>query len=205
MKIFIDTTSAITLTIDRLDNLVAAGCKLCFTNTVVDIATIRKNPDWFEQQLKSGTAFVECWSSEAGLSPAAALDEMTSKAFYWSSFDITTAPAMCFEAVYAKLPKKDREAVDRIARLVIDYGLPKGSWPMGQWTKPTPISAEDAKALGVDPDTATRTEILAAARKTMQMDVYSRYNVGYCTGIARQHCCQGILNSNGTISVLPPA
>ena len=205
MKIFIDTTIMKGVSIDMLNHLISVGFKLCFTNTVVDIGIIRDNPDWFESQLKAGTVFIECWSSEPGLSPAAALDEMTAKAFYWSSFDITTAPAMCFEAVYAKLPKADRESLDRIARLVIDYGLPKGSWPMGQWTKPTPISAEDAEALGVDPNTATRTEILSAATKTGAWEAYSRYNAGYCSGLARQHCCQGILNANGTITVLPPA
>ena len=204
MKVFIDTSNMFHITIANLNNLIDAGCELCFTNTVVDIKVIRDNPEWFETQLMAGKAFIECWTSEPGMSPADSLDEMVSKPFYWSSFEDETPRCLCFEEVYHYLPSKDdRKAVDRIAALVISDGKPKGEWPMGQWSKPILLD-EEADILGVDPMFATRSEIFVAARKTNAWEVYSRYNSGYLAGLARQHCCQGILNPDGTITVVPP-
>ena len=210
------------ITIDILNDIISAGNKLCFTNTVVDIKLIRDNPDWFKQQLKAGTIFIECWSTQKIASPADTLDEMVAKPFFWSSFNFETQPCTSFKDVpaqlsalahdfsssltisaYAQYALENWEYVEKVANLVIKYGLPKGKWPMGKWLKPLPISEADAAELGVEPTIATRTEILKAASKTGKWEPYTRYNIGYCKGIASQHCCTGILTANGAISVIP--
>lgn len=226
MKIYVDTTIMQVITLDILNDIIAAGNKLCFTNTIVDMKLIRKNPEWLESQIKAGTVFIECWSSEEKATPAACLDEMVSKPFFWTSFNLETKPCTSFEAVYDQLrpegysingpwgsesiPSKryrllvdNWQSVDKIASLVIEYGLGKGSWPMGKWSKPIPISRKTASALGVNHETATRTEIYQAVSKTGKWEEFSVYNAGYCRGIAQQHCCQAILNATGSISVIP--
>ena len=207
MKIYVDTTIMRTISIDVLNNIIAADNKLCFTNTIVDMFTIQRHSDWLEEQIKKGKVFIECWSSKEKSTPMDSLDEMVSKKFYWSSLDLETNPAISFVAVLDVLSdlvlKETVDDIKRLTHIVAHYGLSKGFWPMGKWSKPIPISDEDAKALGVYPLTDNRSAIFAAAKKTKNWDAYSHYNVGYCTGLARQHCCNGILNANGTISVLP--
>ena len=227
MKIYVDTTIMQIITLDILNDIIAAGNKLCFTNTIVDMKLIRKNPEWLESQIKAGTVFIECWSSEKKASPADCLDEMVSKPFFWTSFNLETKPCTSWEAVYEQLKPEyyfkhsdnvfnplnnakysqflidTWKDVDKIASLVIEYGLGKGSWPMGKWSKPIPISRKTASALGVNHETATRTEIYQAVSKTGKWEEFSVYNAGYCRGIAQQHCCQAILNATGSISVIP--
>ena len=227
MKIYVDTTIMQIITLDILNDIIAAGNKLCFTNTIVDMKLIRQNPEWLEAQIKAGTVFIECWSSEKKASPAACLDEMVSKPFFWTSFNVETSPCTSFEAVYEQLDVNyyimktninifspefaeyhrfrldNWMHVDKIASLVIEYGLSKGSWPMGKWSKPTPISRKTASVLGIKHKTATRSEIYQAASKTGKWEEFSVYNTGYCKSIAQQHCCQAILNATGSISVIP--
>ena len=225
MKIYVDTTIMQIITLDILNDIIDAGNKLCFTNTIVDIKVIRQNPEWLEKQLKAGNVFIECWSSADKATPAACLDEMVSKPFFWTSFNVETSPCTSWEAVYEQLDadyylKRDTDIfsedhskyyqfhldnwmhVDKIASLVIEYGLAKGSWPMGKWSKPIPISKNDAKALRVSKN-ATRTDILKAAKINGKWNHYSVYNAGYCKGLAMQHCCQAILNATGSITVIP--
>ena len=76
LKIYVDTTIMQVITLDILNDIIAAGNKLCFTNTIVDMKLIRKNPEWLEAQIKAGTVFIECWSSEEKATPADCLDEM---------------------------------------------------------------------------------------------------------------------------------
>ena len=141
-----------TITVTDLSSIIANNNQLCFTNTVVDIKLIRNNPDWFEKQLKAGKILIECWSTADLASPAACLDEMVSKPFFWTSFNFETHACTSFEAVYNQLradvkkinldykckyhgtsvPSKyeqflqdDWKSVDKIASLVIEYGLSK--------------------------------------------------------------------------------
>ena len=89
-----------------------------------------------------------------------------------------------------------------VADLVEAYGIEKGKWPMGKWVPPTPLSADIAKQLGLDASTATRTDVLNAAKKADLMKVFDAYNIGYNRGLALQHNCEGIINSDGSVTPL---
>ena len=200
MRIYCDTTIMPYVKKQTLDDIIAAGNVLVFANTAADVRVLQIWRKWLERKLKTGSIAIEMWNT---------LDEMTAKPFYWSSFGVTTPACESFSEAIGNLPdsykKTDKmhDKMHKLADLIGSYGIPKGQWPMGKWAPPAPITAEDAEALGVDPATATRTDILAAAKKTGNLEAYSRYNVGYSTGLARQHMCDGILNANGTITVIP--
>lgn len=186
MRIYCDTTIMPFVEMAKLEGLIKADNVLVFTNTAVDVSLLLDNPGWTEQMLKDGKIIIELWQT---------LDQMTSKTFYWSSSKRETPACDSFEKAIGYMPNSD--AIRHLAKLVNTYGIPKGNWKMGPWTPPVPITKEDANALGVNPETATRSDILAAAMKTGNMEAYIRFNVGYCYGLATQHCCDAILTPEG--------
>ena len=109
-----------------------------------------------------------------------------------------TTPAATLEDAIEDLPNA-ADILD-VADLVDIYGIPKGEWTTGPWTPPAPLSHEAANKLGLNAETATRTDVLEAAKKSDMMNVFDEYNVGYNRGLATQHCCSGIINSDGTVT-----
>lgn len=191
MRIYCDTTVMPFLTKEQVENIISSGNILVFANTVIDVSLFRDNLVWFDELLHSGKVIVEFWNT---------LDEMVSKPFYWSSAQITTPAYNSFREAANHLPHTN--AVNRLAELINRYGIPKGQWPMGSWAPPAPIDPADAAILGVDPATATRTDILMAAKSTNNMAVYDKYNIGYNKGLAQQHKCDAIIKSDGTFDVI---
>lgn len=200
MRIYVDTTIMPFVKKQTLDDIIAAGNVLVFSNAAADVRVLQIWSKWTERMLKNGSIVIEMWNT---------LDEMVGKDFYWSSFGVTTPMCKSIDEAIGILPDTYKKTdnmhskMRKLVKLIGSYGIPKGQWPMGKWAPPAPITAEDAEALGINPETATRTDILAAARKTGNLEAYSRYNVGYSTGLARQHMCTGILNADGSIAVIP--
>lgn len=191
MRLYIDTVSAANLTKKDFERLIDAGHILVFTNTVIDIPAMQQHPGFLEEMIMDGQAVIEIWSQPA---------QMVSKPFFWSSCGVETAPAECLEDAVVGLPNGEDILV--VAELMDLWGLERGQWEEGEYSKPAPLSAEIATALNLDASTATRTAVLAAAKAAGRMDLFDQYNVGYCRGLAVQHMCQGILNSDGTVTEL---
>ena len=190
MKLWLDTTIATQLRKEQLDELFPYH-QIAVANTAVDIEIFQQNLEWFEEQLENGTIVVEMWNT---------LDEMTAKPFYWSSCGIETAASDSFEKAVMDLPN-GADILD-LADLIEYYGIPKGQWKQGPWSPPAPLNNEHAAILGVNPQTATRTDILAAAKAKNRMDIYDEYNIGYNRGLTKQHLCDGIILSNGNFACI---
>ena len=169
-----------------LEKLIAEGNTLVIANTAVDVKLFQEDPDWLEDCLIRNQIVIEIWATP---------DEMVSKPFFWSSCNQESPVANSLKDAVKDLPNAD--AIMQIAELVMDYGIAKGDWPAGQWAPAEPITPATAKVLGLS-ENATRTEVLSAARAKNRMDLFDSYNVGYNKGIAMQHLCHNILNSDGS-------
>lgn len=181
------------ISLEQLEKLIINGYTLVTANTAVDIKVFQQNYDWAEMMLNANRLVVEFWLT---------LDKMTAKPFYWSSLGVETPASNSFKEAVQYL--ENRDEIEDLADLIDYYGLPRGKWEEGPWSPPAPITDEDASILGVSP-TATRTEILAAAKALGTPEgwaAYSRYNAGYCKGLATQHMCDFILNADGTLTVV---
>ena len=190
MRIYCDRTTMPFFEKAKVEGLINAGNVLVFTTTAVDVSLLRDNLGWTEQMLKDGKIIIELWQT---------LDQMTAKPFYWSSAKLETPACNSFEKAIGYMLKSD--AIRHLANLVNTYGIPKGNWKMGPWTPPVPITKKDADALGVNPETATRSDILAAAMKTGNLEPYTIFNAMYCYGLATQHCCDAILTPEELIII----
>lgn len=177
------------LTQEMLERLIRYGYIIVTANAAIDIGIFQKNQGWFENCLRSGKIVIENW-----LTP----DEMVRKPFFWSSCSQSTSPAVTLEDAVKDLPNA-ADILD-VTELVKTYGIPKDQWPKGPWSPPAPLSAEVASKLGLDPATATRTDVLAAAKASHMMNAFDDYNVGYNRGLATQHRCNFIINSNGSVT-----
>lgn len=188
MKIWLDTTVLDFVSKEQLQQLVKSGNTLAIANTVVDVKVFQDNPEWVEYLLSKGKLVIEMWLT---------LDQMVAKPFYWSSRGIETSAAPSFLDAIASLPEPD--GILDMAVLVDKYSIPKGSWKMGPYSAPAPLPLEDAEHLGISVH-STRTEILKAAKERDKMYLYDAFNRGYCRGLAIQHCCNAILNTDGTVT-----
>lgn len=198
MRLWLDTTTAALMHIehpnnadkDILQGLIDAGNTIVIANTAVDVAVFQNNIDWLREKLKEKSIIIEIWHT---------VQEMISKPFYWSSrFKETPASDDFKEAIKAL---EDYDKIIAVAELLDKFGLNKGEWKCGEYVNPTPISKENADKLGVDVN-ATRTDILIAARSKGLFDVYDDFNVQYCSNLAHQHYCEGIITSKGRYKVL---
>lgn len=187
-RIWLDTVVLTFVSKETLEALINTGHTLVIANTAIDVAVFQENINWFEKQLATNHVVIEIWNTP---------DEMTTKTFYWSSCSQLTSPAESLEEAVKNLP--NAENILSVAKLVNTYGIPKGSWPMGQWAAPLPLSADIAQQLHLN-EGATRTDVLAAAQKLSRMDLFDKFNMGYVAGLAKQHTCTAILNSDGTIT-----
>lgn len=189
-KLWLDTTIATELRLEQLQELIQHH-QIAVANTAIDIAIFQQNQEWLEEQLENGTIVIEMWNTP---------DEMTAKPFYWSSCGIETPASASFEEAVMNLPN-GADILD-LCELVDYYAIPKGEWKQGEWAPPAHISAEHAQILGIDPLTATRTDILAAAKAKNRMDIYDAYNLGYNRGLCKQHLCDGIILSTGSFALI---
>ena len=191
-RVWLDTLTANNgLTKEHLEHIIANGMTVVTANTAIDVALFQENQHWFEKMLIHQHIIIEIWHMP---------DEMVSKPFYWSSCSQETAAAETLFDAVEDLPN-GADILD-VADLVEAYGIEKGKWPMGKWVPPTPLSADIAKQLGLDASMATRTDVLNAAKKANLMKVFDAYNIGYNRGLALQHNCEGIINSDGSVTPL---
>lgn len=187
-RIWLDTTVLEFISKEQLQALVEQGNTLVISNTAVDVKVFQDNPAWVEKLLIKGQLIIECWVS---------LDEMTAKPFFWSSRGIETPASSSFLDAVLKLP--EHNSIVDIAALVDTYGIPRGSWKMGPYRSPAPIPLEDANHLGIEV-TTNRTLVLRAAKARNKMHIYDSFNRCYCSGLASQHCCSHMLNTDGSVT-----
>ena len=188
-RILLDNIVSNNLCIKQIGQLVAQGYTIIMTNTAVDSKLWQKHLSVLEDYLQNGCVIIEDWN----------LSTMCSKQFFWSSCSITTEPGETLLEAIIGLP--NAEAIMQLARLLSVYSIPKGLWTQGAWTPPEPITIQAAKQLGLPSTTVTRTDVLTAALASKRMDLFDEYNRGYCRGLATQHNCMGIINSNGTVTI----
>jgi hypothetical protein len=186
-RIWLDTVVASMLSKEDFEQVIYNGDTLIIANTVIDVKVFQDNIDWFESRLQDSSIIIEIWNTP---------NEMVQKHFFWSSCQLATESADDLETAVQSLP--NGEAILKVAILVDYYGIPKGSWKMGAWAPPAPLSAEIAEALEIDPATVNRSDVMTAAQRKGRMDLFDEYNVGYNKGLAKQHMCDAILNSDGT-------
>lgn len=170
-----------------LNRLIAEDHQLVIANTALDVRVFQENLDWFEDMLQEGYIDIEIWNTP---------DEMVAKPFFWSSCNMTSEPSKDLYSAVEGFP--NAEAILDIADLVQDYGWEKGTWPMGPWAPPAPLSPEIAEQLGIS-ESSTRTEVMDAAMSKNRFDLFNIYNAGYCNGLALQHNCDVILNVDGSL------
>lgn len=190
-RVWLDTTTLANMRYARsvMDEVIASGNTLVIANTMLDVEAFQTGIEWLKGHLKAGRIRVEMWLTG---------EQMVAKDFYWSSCQMKTTASDSFEQAIANLP--NRENILKLKALMDTYGLPRGSWEQGPWAPPAPITPELQAKLGVTAD-ATRTEILAACLEKDCMHDYDEYNASYNKGLATQHTCAGMLNSDGTITM----
>lgn len=189
-RVWLDSLTSNNICVKQIGHLVAQGYTIVMANTIVDSTLWQRHPETLEDYLQNGCVIVEDWN----------LDTMCSKQFFWSSCSMTTEPSETLDEAIAGLP--NATAISKVSYLVRIYGIPRGRWSEGPWSPPEPINLTTVKTLGLSSTAADRTEVLLAAQKASRMDLFDEYNRGYCRGLATQHHCQGIINSNGTITFL---
>ena len=126
---------------------------------------------------------------------------MVSKPFYWSSCGIETPACKSFEEAAFMLPNS--QEILSLADIITLKGIPRGKWAMGAYKPPVPLTEEFAAILGVSVSD-TRTKILDAAKTKNRMDIFNLYNASYNYGLATQHTCDFILNTDGTLTDVNP-
>lgn len=189
-RIWLDSLTANSgLSTEVIDNLILNGYAIVTSNAAVDINIFQMNQDWLESNLEYGNIIIEIWHTP---------DEMVHKEFFWSSCSQMTSPAATLEDAIENLPNA-ADILD-VADLVDIYGIPKGEWTAGPWAPPAPFSHEAASKLGLNAETATRTDVLAAAQNTNQMKLFDEFNAAYNAGLAMQHYCLGIINTDGSVT-----
>lgn len=189
-RVYVDSIVANQLTMADFIKLTNEGYTLVTTNTVCDIKPFQDKVDAFREMVEAGVLVIERW-----LEP----NQMTKKNFYWSSCGIETMPNQTFANAISILPNKNQ--IMALVGIMQVYGLAKGEWPQGEWSPPAPMDAEMAEILGLHID-ATRTEVLSAAKAIGRKDLFDRFNLSYSRGIALQHKCKYLLNSDGSVTKL---
>lgn len=190
--IWVDSLVVSQIPREVFDRIIAAGNTLVVSNTAVDIKAFQDNIGWLEEQLTAKKIRIELWISD--------LDEMTYKRMYWGSCCQETPPSTSFEDAVISLP--NAAGILDVSDLVLEFGIPFGSWLMESLDSLPFTIPEDASILGVDIPSATRSEMYRACKKCNRMDIFKNYNKEYVHRLAIQHCCDAILNSDGSITYL---
>lgn len=190
MRIWLDTmiVKDIVDPKDTLTRLTNGGHIIVTSNTALDVNIFQENLMWFEEQLCRGKIFIEIWNTP---------DEMVTKPFYWSSLMTETPTSTSLRDAVSSFKTSAAEIIE-IAKLIELYGIKKGDWKMGPWAPPEKLTKVAATELGISEDTSNRSEILKVAKRTDKMDVFNTYNCSYNRGLASQHCCDAILEVDGS-------
>lgn len=193
MRIWLDSLVANTMQEpkDTLTRLMKEGHTIVVANTVADMRVFQMHIMWFEEMVCSKKIIIEVWNTP---------DEMVAKPFYWSSL-MTETPASTSLRDAVSAFQKAPEIIE-IANIIDLYGIKKGNWKMGPWAPPENLTEAAATELGIPKDTDNRTVILQTAKKVDKMDVFDAFNFGYNRGLATQHCCDAILNTDGSYTKL---
>lgn len=180
--------------IPHLEDFFEKGFTVVSAETAVDIRGFHGNHFWLKQHIVQDHIIIEAFYPD--------FDSLTAKAFTWSSMNgLTTQASSSFVNAIRGVP-----AETEIAQLrdVIDkYCIEKEKWIVGRppYQASGELSTEIQAFLNL-PDGATRTDILAAAKKQNRMDLFDKFNLHYVEGLARQHGCQYVLTLN-TVILLP--
>ena len=192
MRIFLDSTVATHISKNQIEDIIAAGNQIVVSNTAIDIKLFQENQHWFSKLVIDQNIIIEMWNT---------FDEMTSKSFYWSSLQITSPACQSFEEVIRFLPNY-HQILD-LSYMINMYALQKGHWIEGKPFEPIILTKVEENFLGIDSSTATRTQMLLAAKRKNHMASYYKYNLEYCIRLARQHMCDAVLNDDGRITIIP--
>lgn len=96
-------------------------------STFLDIKVFQSMQPWAEQLLNNGTLIIEIWETP---------DEMVRRPFFWTSFGIQTPECESIEEAIKYLVQNNGGTVRAMARMVRQYGLPKGTWVQGPGPEP---------------------------------------------------------------------
>ena len=192
VTVWVDSFVVSKLQKEHFDRLTADGYTLVVSNTAIDIKAFQENIGWLEEQLSSEKIVIHLWVYD--------LDEMTFKPMYWSSCSQTTAPAKSFEDAVMELP--NAAGILDVSDLIFEHGIPFGSWLKEDVNCFEFTISNDMLKLGINVHSNTRSDIYAICQKANRMDIFDTYNEEYVRRIAIQHCCDAILNSDGTITIL---
>lgn len=190
-RLWLDNMIANNLCTKQINSFVSQGYVLVTSTNVVDNILFQRNLEWFEEHLISQSIVVELFCSP---------NELTHKNFFWSSCSKETTPAETLDEAVTALPNAGN--IIALAFLAEEYGVPKDIWDVLPWDADVPLSQETANFLGLDPKTATRTDVLTACRKNSCMYLFNEYNTNYLRALANQHYCDGFINSNGSITFM---
>ena len=192
ITVWVDSLIASHMLKENFDRIIADGNTLVLSNTAVDIKTFQENIGGFEKHLVDEKILIDMWVSD--------FDEMTYKKMYWSSCSQETAPATSFEDAVLSLP--NAAGILDVADLILEFGVPYGSLNMESLDSYPFTVPEDASILGIDVPSATRSDMYSACQKANRMDMFEAYNKEYVQRLAIQHCCDAVLNSDGSITNL---
>lgn len=179
--------------IPLMEGLFEQGYTAVAAEPVIDIGALQEDPDWFKRQVEAGKILLEAFYES--------FDDVTSKAFTWSSAGITTAAADTFGEAIEGLPNE--EAIHCLSDIFDELCIEQVEWIEGrpEYKAPGKLSPEAQKILGL-PEDATRTEVLAAAEAANRVDLFEAFNASYVDGLARQHDCAYVLGMDG-VTELP--
>ena len=190
-RVWLDSLTANSLCVKQLAHIITNNWQIVTSTNAVDNLVFQRHLDWLEMNLTLGTVAIELWDLP---------NEMVQKPFFWSSCSKLTNPAETLEEAVKDLPNAG--SIVAVAFLAEQYGLTKSTWTMGPWEEPAQLSQKTADLLGLDPATATRSDVLVACKESGSMCLFDEYNRGYCRGLAKQHGCQAIINSDGSLTLL---
>ena len=162
-------------------DLTNAGEVLVATEaSFMDCEWIRDNQEVVREMLETGKMVLHFFNNP---------DMMVQKPFTWSSFGgMTTEAGETFLDVAEQLPEEWDVLAD-LYDLALEYGMPRGTWEMGEWKTVKALTDADAQMLGVPVD-ANRSTVLAACQK--QGVDFTLFNERYCAGLISQHLCDGL-------------
>lgn len=161
-------------------------------HTAFDIPAFSDNPEAFEEMVRNHSIIIENFLP---------IDAVTAKNFYWSSRDIETPACETFEAALEFLP--NNEGIKAVAKIVTELGLGPDQWEKGPWLDFAPVSEKIIAELGIDPNSATRTAVLAAARAANKLELFSEYDrTAQVPALTSQHLCIGFADVDGSVTKL---
>lgn len=163
--------------------LTNAGVVLVATEaSFMDCKWVRDNQEVVREMLEAGKMVLHFFNDP---------DKMVQKPFTWSSFDGYTSEAgECFQdVVEANFQAEDAYKLLDLYDLALKYGMPRGTWEMGEWKTVKALTDADAEKLGVPVD-ANRSTVLAACQAN-GVD-FTPFNERYCAGLISQHLCNGL-------------